>query len=99
MTIDADGTREWARITKENIGRPIAIVLDDVVYSAPNVNTEIPNGQSQITGNFTVDEADDLANTLNSGKMAASFCTYRTGGRSRSIAWAKKAIKQALSAL
>lgn len=72
MTMNADGTREWARITKENIGRPIAIVLDDVVYSAPNVNTEIPNGQSQITGNFTVDEADDLANTLNSGKMAAS---------------------------
>lgn len=72
MTMNADGTREWARITKENIGRPIAIVLDDVVYSAPNVNTEIPNGQSQITGNFTVDEADDLASTLNSSKMAAS---------------------------
>lgn len=73
MTMNSDGAREWARITKENIGRPIAIVLDDVVYSAPNVNTEIPNGQSQITGHFTVDEADDLANTLNSGKMAASI--------------------------
>lgn len=73
MSMNSDGAREWARITKENIGRPIAIVLDDVVYSAPNVNTEIPNGQSQITGHFTVDEADDLANTLNSGKMAASI--------------------------
>ena len=72
MTMNADGSREWARLTKENIGRPIAIVLDDVVYSAPNVNSEIPNGQSQITGNFTIDEANDLANTLNSGKMAAS---------------------------
>ncbi|MDO5016806.1 MAG: protein translocase subunit SecDF [Porphyromonas sp.] len=72
MSMNADGAREWARLTKENIGRPIAIVLDDVVYSAPNVNSEIPNGQSQITGNFTIDEADDLANTLNSGKMAAS---------------------------
>lgn len=73
MSMNSDGAREWARITKENIGRPIAIVLDDVVYSAPNVNTEIPNGQSQITGHFSVDEADDLANTLNSGKMAASI--------------------------
>ncbi len=72
MSMNNEGAREWARITKENIGRPIAIVLDDVVYSAPNVNTEIPNGQSQISGNFTVQEADDLANTLNSGKMAAS---------------------------
>ncbi|MBR8729148.1 protein translocase subunit SecDF [Porphyromonas levii] len=72
MTMNSEGAREWARITKENIGRPIAIVLDDVVYSAPSVNTEIPNGQSQITGKFTVQEADDLANTLNSGKMAAS---------------------------
>lgn len=73
MTMNSEGAREWARITKENIGRPIAIVLDDVVYSAPNVNTEIANGQSQISGSFTVQEADDLANTLNSGKMAASI--------------------------
>lgn len=72
MTMNAEGTKEWARITKENLGRPIAIVLDDVVYSAPNVNSEIPNGTSQISGNFTVDEATDLANTLKSGKMAAS---------------------------
>lgn len=72
MSMNAEGAKEWARLTKENIGRSIAIVLDDVVYSAPNVNTEIPNGQSQISGNFTVDEANDLANTLKSGKMAAS---------------------------
>lgn len=72
MTMNAAGTKEWARLTKENVGRPIAIVLDDVVYSAPNVNSEIPNGVSSISGDFTVDEANDLANTLNSGKMAAS---------------------------
>lgn len=72
MTMNPEGTKEWARLTKENVGRPIAIVLDDVVYSAPNVINEIPNGTSQITGHFTVDEATDLANTLKSGKMAAS---------------------------
>ncbi len=72
MTMNAEGSREWARLTRDNVGRPIAIVLDDVVYSAPNVNGEIPNGTSQISGNFTVDEATDLANTLKSGKMAAS---------------------------
>ncbi|MDO4695291.1 protein translocase subunit SecDF [Porphyromonas sp.] len=72
MSMNAEGAKEWARLTKENIGRSIAIVLDDVVYSAPNVTGEIPNGQSQISGSFTVDEANDLANTLKSGKMAAS---------------------------
>ena len=72
MSMNSEGTKEWARLTKENVGRPIAIVLDDVVYSAPNVQTEIPNGVSSISGNFSVDEANDLANTLNSGKMAAS---------------------------
>lgn len=72
MSMNAAGTKEWARLTKENIHRPIAIVLDDLVYSAPNVNSEIPNGVSSISGGFTVDEANDLANTLNSGKMAAS---------------------------
>ncbi|MDN4754549.1 protein translocase subunit SecDF [Porphyromonadaceae bacterium W3.11] len=72
MRMNSEGTREWARLTKENVGRPIAIVLDDVVYSAPNVINEIPNGESSITGNFTIDEANDLANTLKSGKMAAS---------------------------
>lgn len=72
MRMNSEGTREWARLTKENVGRPIAIVLDDVVYSAPNVINEIPNGESSITGQFTIDEANDLANTLKSGKMAAS---------------------------
>lgn len=72
MTMNAEGAKEWARLTKENVNRPIAIVLDDVVYSAPNVINAITDGSSQITGNFTVDEANDLANTLKSGKMAAS---------------------------
>jgi len=72
MTMNAEGAKEWARLTKENINRSIAIVLDDMVYSAPNVNDEITGGRSQITGHFTPEEAKDLANVLNSGKMAAS---------------------------
>ena len=71
MAMNADGAKSWARITKENINKSIAIVLDDVVYSAPNVNDEIKGGRSSITGNFTADEAKDLANVLKSGKMAA----------------------------
>lgn len=72
MTMNAEGAREWARLTKENIKRSIAIVLDGMVYSAPTVQTEITGGQSQITGDFTQDEGKDLANVLKSGKMAAS---------------------------
>lgn len=72
MTMNAEGAKAWARLTKENIGRGIAIVLDDMVYSAPNVNDEITGGRSQITGHFTPEEAKDLANVLKSGKMAAS---------------------------
>lgn len=72
MTMNAEGAREWARLTKENIKRSIAIVLDDMVYSAPTVQSEITGGQSQITGDFTQDEGKDLANVLKSGKMAAS---------------------------
>lgn len=72
MTMNNEGAKQWARLTRENIGKCVAIVLDDLVYSAPVVNTEIPNGESRISGHFTVDEATDLANTLNSGKMAAS---------------------------
>ena len=72
MTMNAEGAKAWARLTKENIGRAIAIVLDGLVYSAPNVNDEITGGRSSITGNFTPEEAKDLANVLNSGKMAAS---------------------------
>lgn len=69
MQMSLEGGQKWARLTKENVGRSIAIVLDGVVYSAPNVNQEITGGNSQITGNFTVTEASDLANVLNSGKM------------------------------
>ena len=72
MTMNAEGAKAWARLTKENIGKAIAIVLDDMVYSAPNVNDEITGGRSQITGHFTPEEAKDLANVLKSGKMAAS---------------------------
>ena len=71
MSMNAEGAKVWKRLTGENIGRQIAIVLDDYVYSAPNVNGEIPNGQSQISGNFTVEEAQDLANILKAGKLPA----------------------------
>ena len=72
MAMNAEGAKAWARLTKENIGRAVAIVLDDMVYSAPNVQVEITGGRSQITGQFTPEEAKDLANVLKSGKMAAS---------------------------
>lgn len=71
MSMNSEGAKIWARMTKENIGKSIAIALDGYIYSFPTVNTEISGGQSQITGNFTVEEAKDLANTLNSGKMPA----------------------------
>ena len=71
MTMNAEGSKTWARMTKDNIGKSIAIALDGYIYSFPTVNTEITGGSSQITGNFTVDEAKDLANTLKSGKMPA----------------------------
>jgi SecD/SecF fusion protein len=71
MQMNTEGTRIWANLTKMNIKRAIAIVLDDVVYSAPRVNDEITGGNSQISGNFTPSETKDLANTLNSGKMPA----------------------------
>lgn len=71
MTMNAEGAKSWQRITKANIGKSIAIVLDNYVYSYPTVQGEIAGGNSQITGNFTVDEAKDLANTLKSGKMPA----------------------------
>ena len=72
MAMNAEGAKTWARLTKDNIGNCIAIVLDDMVYSAPRVNAEITGGRSQITGQFSVEEAKDLANVLKSGKMAAS---------------------------
>ncbi len=71
MKMNDRGAQEWATITRNNIGRPIAIVLDEHVYSLPNVNNEITGGSSQITGNFTPEEANDLANVLKSGKMSA----------------------------
>ena len=71
MSMNSDGARRWAQLTKQNIGRAIAIVLDNYVYSAPNVNTEITDGRSQITGHFTPEQAKDLANVLKSGKMPA----------------------------
>ena len=71
MTMNSDGARRWAQLTKQNIGRSIAIVLDNYIYSAPNVNSEITGGRSQITGHFTPEQAKDLANVLKSGKMPA----------------------------
>ena len=71
MRMNDAGAQAWATITRNNIGRPIAIVLDNAVYSFPNVNGEITGGSSQITGNFTPEEANDLANVLKSGKMTA----------------------------
>ena len=71
MKMNDRGAQEWATITRNNIGRSIAIVLDNNVYSFPNVNNEISGGSSQITGNFTPEEANDLANVLKSGKMSA----------------------------
>ncbi|MCH5238688.1 MAG: protein translocase subunit SecD [Muribaculaceae bacterium] len=71
MRMNDSGSQAWATLTRNNIGRPIAIVLDNNVYSYPNVNNEITGGSSEITGNFTPEEANDLANVLKSGKMSA----------------------------
>ena len=71
MSMNSEGAREWAQLTKANIGKAIAIVLDGVVYSAPRVNGEITGGQSSISGNFTIEDTKDLANTLKSGRMPA----------------------------
>ena len=71
MSMNSEGARVWKRLTGDNIGRQVAIVLDDYVYSAPNVNDEIPNGRSSISGNFTIEEAKDLANILKAGKLPA----------------------------
>ena len=71
MTMNSDGARRWAALTKANVGKAIAIVLDGTVYSAPGVNGEISGGQSSISGNFTIEDTKDLANTLKSGRMPA----------------------------
>ena len=71
MSMNSEGANTWARMTKDNIGKQIAIVLDGMVYSYPTVQSEISGGSSQITGNFTLEEAEDLANVLKSGKLPA----------------------------
>ncbi len=71
MAMNSTGARAWANLTRDNIGKSVAIVLDGYVYSAPTVNDEITGGRSQITGNFTIQEATDLANVLESGKLPA----------------------------
>ena len=71
MAMNAEGARMWKRLTADNIGKSVAIVLDDYVYSYPTVQAEISGGRSQITGNFTINEANDLSNILKSGKLPA----------------------------
>lgn len=71
MTMNPEGSQAWANVTRNNLGRPVAIVLDNNVYSYPNVQSEITGGRSEITGNFTPEEANDLSNVLKSGKMSA----------------------------
>ena len=71
MQMNSDGARRWSQITKQNINKAVAIVLDDAVYTAPRILGQIDGGNSQITGNFTIEDTKDLANTLNSGKMPA----------------------------
>ena len=71
MSMNTDGSRRWAQLTKNNVGKSIAVVLDGYVYSAPNVMGEITGGRSEITGSFTIEETKDLANVLRSGKMPA----------------------------
>lgn len=78
MGMDSEGAKEWARVTGDNIGWPVTIVLDDKVYSAPRVNDKITGGSSEISGNFDVQEAQNLANVLKSGKMTARVDPIQT---------------------
>ncbi len=71
MSMNSKGTKQWAKMTEENVGKFVAVVLDNLVYSAPNVNGPIPNGRTSIMGQFTINEAQDLANALKSGKLPA----------------------------
>ncbi|WP_420146795.1 protein translocase subunit SecDF [Spirosoma sp.] len=71
MNMNAEGARKWKNLTAANIGRPVAILLDNLVYTAPNVQNEIPNGRSSISGNFTVEETKDMSNVLKAGKLPA----------------------------
>ncbi|MCT6773000.1 protein translocase subunit SecD [Riemerella anatipestifer] len=72
MQMDSEGTKDWKILTEKNVGKPVAVTLDNRVYTAPNVVNAIPNGRTQISGNFTQDEAQDLVNVLNTGKLPAS---------------------------
>ena len=72
MTMKSDASKKWAKMTEKNLKHPVAVVLDDIVYSAPTVQSVIKGGSTQITGNFTVEEAQDVANALQSGKLPAS---------------------------
>ncbi len=71
MQMDSKGAKEWKTMTEKNVNRPVAVTLDEVVYTAPNVNEPIPNGRTQISGNFSQDEAQDLVNVLGAGKLPA----------------------------
>ena len=71
MNMNPEGARKWKNLTAANVGRPVAILLDNLVYTAPNVQNEIPNGRSSISGNFTVEETKDMANVLKAGKLPA----------------------------
>ena len=72
MNMNSKGTKQWGKMTEDNVGKFVAVVLDDYVYSAPNVNEPIPNGRTSISGNFTIEEAQDLSNALKSGKLPAA---------------------------
>ena len=72
MTMNSRGTKQWAKMTSANVGKFVAVVLDDYVYSAPRVNDAITTGRTSISGQFTIDEAQDLANALKSGKLPAA---------------------------
>lgn len=71
MQMDSKGAKDWAILTEKNVGRPVAVTLDNVVYTAPNVINKIPNGRTQISGNFTQQDAQDLVNVLGAGKLPA----------------------------
>ncbi|MBR1644582.1 MAG: protein translocase subunit SecDF [Bacteroidales bacterium] len=100
MAMTNDGSRDWANLTKKNIGRGVAIVLDDAVYSAPRVNTEINGGHSEISGHFTIDDTRDLANVLKSGKMPAptNIISEETVGPSLGAASIQAGIESAIIA-
>ena len=100
MTMTSDGARDWANLTKKNLKRCVAIVLDGFVYSAPTVQTEITGGNSQISGNFTVDDTRDLSNVLKSGKMPAptNIISEETVGPSLGSASIKAGVESAIIA-